>query len=73
MLTIQPSIITVAGVSTDDVRYATMTMLFINSSLRYDLSMANMIHQLIFLGNFLKMLGLEQLLVNSLILLMFGG
>jgi hypothetical protein len=68
----------------DDVRYATMTMLFINSSLKYHLLMANMIMMLIFLGNwllnkklhalnFLKMLGLEQPLVNSLILLLFGG
>jgi hypothetical protein len=50
----------------------------------YHLLMANMILILIFLGNwllnknlhplnFLKMLGLEQTLVNSLILLLFGG
>jgi hypothetical protein len=73
-----------AGMAIDDVRYATMTMLFINSSLKYHLLMASMILMLIFLGNwllnknlhalnFLKMLGLEQSLVNSLILLLFGG
>jgi hypothetical protein len=84
-LAIQYGIITMAGVATDDVRYATMTMLFINSSLKYHLLMANMIIMLIFLGNwllnknlhalnFLKMLELEQpLVVNSLILLMFVG
>jgi hypothetical protein len=55
-----------------------MTMLFINSSLRYHLLMANMTLMLIFLGNWslnknlhvfnsLKMLGLEEPLVNSLI------
>jgi hypothetical protein len=65
------------------VRYATMMILFINSSLKYHLLMANMIMMLIFLGNwllnknlhalnFLKMLELEQALVNSLILLLFG-
>jgi hypothetical protein len=68
----------------DDERYATMMMLFINSSLKYHLLMANMILMLMFLGNwllnknlhalnFLKMLGLEQPLVISLILLLFGG
>jgi hypothetical protein len=78
------SIITMAAMAIDNVRYATMTMLFINSSLKYHLLMANMILMLIFLGNwllnknlhalnFLKMLGLEQPLVNSLILLLFGG
>jgi hypothetical protein len=61
-----------------------MTMLFINSSSKYHLLMANMILMLIFLGNWLlnknlhalsllKMLGLEQPLVTSLILLLFGG
>jgi hypothetical protein len=84
MLVVQPSIIAMTGVAIDDVRYAMMMMLFINSSLRYHLLMANMIPMLIFLGNWplnkklhvlnsLKMLGLEQLLVNSLILLLFGG
>jgi hypothetical protein len=38
-------------VTIDDVRYTTMMMLFINSSLRYHLLMANMILILIFLGN----------------------
>jgi hypothetical protein len=42
-----------AGVPIDDVRYATIMMLFINSSLRYHLLMANMILMLIFLGNWL--------------------
>jgi hypothetical protein len=84
MLTIWYNIIAMAGVAIDDVRYATMTMFFINSSLKYHLLMANMILMLIFLRNwllnknlhalnFLKMLGLEQPLVNSLILLLFGG
>jgi hypothetical protein len=84
MLAVQPSIIAIAGVAIDDVRYVTMTMLFINSSLRYNILMANMILMLIFLGNwslnknlhvlnYLKMVGLEQPLVNSLILLLFGG
>jgi hypothetical protein len=84
MLAVRPSIIFMAGVAIDDVRYATMTMLFINSSLRYHLLMANMIMMVIFLRNWslnknlhvlnsLKMLGLEQPLVNSLILLLFGG
>jgi hypothetical protein len=50
-LTVRPSIIAIAGVAIDDVRYATMTMLFINSSLRYYLLMANMIMMHIFLGN----------------------
>jgi hypothetical protein len=83
-LVVQCSIITMAGMAIDDVRYATMTMLFINSSLKYHLLMVNMILMLIFLGNwllnknlralnFLKMLGIEQPLVNSLILLLFGG
>jgi hypothetical protein len=82
MLTIWYSIIAMAGVATDDVRYATMMMLFKNSS--FHLLMSNMILMLIFLGNwllnknlhvlnFLKMLELEQPLVNSLILLLFGG
>jgi hypothetical protein len=84
MLTIRYSIIAMAGMAIDDVRYATLTMLFINSSLKYHLLMVNMILMFIFLRNwllnknlhafnFLKMLGLEQPLVNSLILLMFGG
>jgi hypothetical protein len=79
-----PSIIAMAGVAIDDVIYATMMMLFIKSSLKCHFLMANMILMLIFLGNwllaknlhalnFLKMLGLEQPLVNSLILLLFGG
>jgi hypothetical protein len=62
--------ITMVGMAIDNVRYATMTMLFINSSLKYHLLMANMILVLIFLENwllnknlhtlnFLKMLGLE--------------
>jgi hypothetical protein len=83
-LAIRYSIITMAGVAIDDVRYATMMMLFINLSLKYHFLMANMILMLIFLGNwllkqnlhalnFLKMLGLEHPLVNSLILLLFGG
>jgi hypothetical protein len=78
------SIIAMAGVAINDVRYETMTMLFINPSLKYHLLMANMILMLIFLRNwllnknlhalnFLKMLGLEQPLVNSLIFLLFGG
>jgi hypothetical protein len=37
MLAVRPSIIAVAAMAIDDVRYATMTMLFINSSLRYHL------------------------------------
>jgi hypothetical protein len=60
-----------------------MMLFFINSSLKYHLLMANMILKLIFLGNWLlnknlydfefpEMLGLEQPLVNSLILLLFG-
>jgi hypothetical protein len=70
MLTVRPSIIAMVGVAIDDMRYVTMTMIFINSSLRYHLFMANMILMLIFLGNgplnknlhvlnSLKMLGLE--------------
>jgi hypothetical protein len=81
---IRYNIIAMAGMTIDDVRYATMTLLFINSGLKYHLLMANMILMLIFVGNwllnknlqalnFLKMLGLEQPLVNSLILLLFGG
>jgi hypothetical protein len=73
-----------AGMAIDDVRYATMMMLFINTSIKYHLLMANMILMLLFLRNwllnknlhalnFLKVLGLEQPLVNSLILLLFGG
>jgi hypothetical protein len=84
MLTVWPIIIAMAGVAIDDMRYAIMMMLFINSSLRYHLLMANMILMLIFLGNWLlnkylhalnslKMLGLEQPLVNSLMFLLFGG
>jgi hypothetical protein len=83
-LTVRYSIIAMAGMAIDDVRYATMTILFINSSLKYHLLIANMILMLIFLENwllnknlhalnFLKMLGLEQPLVNSLILRLFGG
>jgi hypothetical protein len=83
-LAIQYSIIAMAGVAIDDVRYATMMMFFINSSLKYHLLMGNTILMLIFLRNwllnknlhalnFLKMLGLEQPLVNSLIFLLFGG
>jgi hypothetical protein len=83
MLTVRYSILTMVGMAIDDVRYTTMIMLFINSSLKYHLLMTNMIMMLIFLGNwllnknlhalnFLKMLGLEQPLVNSMILLMFG-
>jgi hypothetical protein len=56
--------------SIDDVRYTTMMMLIIKSSLKYHFLTANMIQMLIFLGNwllnknlhalnFLKMLGLE--------------
>jgi hypothetical protein len=84
MLAVRPSIISMVGVAIDDVRYATMMILFINSSLRSHLLMANMILVFIFLENWplnknlhvlnsLKMLGLEQPLVNSLILLLFGG
>jgi uncharacterized membrane protein len=84
MLTIRPSIIAMAGVASNDVRYTTMMMLFIHSGLRYHHLMANMIMMLIFLGNWplnknlhvlnsLKMLVLEQPQVNSLILLLFGG
>jgi hypothetical protein len=83
-LTVRYSIIVMAGVAIDDVRYTIMMMFFINSNLKYHLLMANMILMLIFLRNwllnknlhalnFLKMLGLEQSLVNSLILLLFGG
>jgi hypothetical protein len=83
-LAVQYSIIAMVGMAIDDVRYATIMMLFINSSLKYHLLIANMILMLIFLGNwllnknllalnFLKMLGLEQPLVNSQILLLFGG
>jgi hypothetical protein len=83
-LVVRYSIIAMAGATIDDMRYATMMMLFINSNLKYHLLMPNIILMLIFLGNwllnknlhalnFLKMLGLEQALVNSLILLLFGG
>jgi hypothetical protein len=68
-LAIRYSIFAMAGMTIDDERYATMTMLFINSSLKYHFLMANMILMLIFLGNWLlnknlhalnhKMLGLE--------------
>jgi hypothetical protein len=51
MLTVWPSIIAMAGVAIDDVRYTIMMMLFINSRLRYHILMANMILMLIFLGN----------------------
>jgi predicted membrane-bound dolichyl-phosphate-mannose-protein mannosyltransferase len=50
-LVVQPSLIATAGVAIDDVRYATMTMLFINLSLKYHLLMANMILMLIFFRN----------------------
>jgi hypothetical protein len=84
MLAIRYSIFAMAGMAIDDERYATMTILFINSSLKYHLLMTNMILMLIFFRNwllnknlhalnFLKMLGLEQPQVNSLILLLFGG
>jgi hypothetical protein len=53
MLTVRYSIIAMAGMAIDDERYATMTMLFINSSLKYHLLMANMILMLIFLENWL--------------------
>jgi hypothetical protein len=83
-LAVRYSIIVMAGMAIDDVRYATMMMLFINTSIKYHLLMANMILMLLFLRNwllnknlhalnFLKVLGLEQPLVNSLILLLFGG
>jgi hypothetical protein len=83
-LTVRYSIIAMAGVAIDDVRYTIMMIFFINSNLKYHFLMANMILMLIFLRNwllnknlhalnFLKMLGLEQSLVNSLILLLFGG
>jgi hypothetical protein len=83
-LAVRYNIITMAGMAIDDMRYTTMTMLFINSSLKYHLLIANMILMHVFLGNwllnknlhalnFLKKLGLEQPLVNSLILLLFGG
>jgi hypothetical protein len=69
-LAVRYSIIAMAGMAIDDVRYATMMMLFINSTLKYHLLMANMILMLRFLGNrllnkklyalnFLKMLGLQ--------------
>jgi hypothetical protein len=51
MLAVRPNIIAMVGVAIDDVRYAIMMMLFINSSLRYHLLMANMILMLIFLRN----------------------
>jgi hypothetical protein len=84
MLTVRPSIITMAGLAVDDARYAILMMLFINSSLRYHLLMLNMILMHIFLGNWplnknlhvlnsLRMIGLEQPLVNLLILLPYGG
>jgi hypothetical protein len=74
MLTVRYSIFAMLGMAIDDERYATMTKLFINSSLKYHLLMAKMILMLIFLGNwllnknlhalnFLKMLGLEQPLI----------
>jgi hypothetical protein len=49
-LAVRYSIIAMAGMAIDDVRYATMMMLFINSNLKYHLLMANMILMLIFLG-----------------------
>jgi hypothetical protein len=52
-LAVRYNIITMAGVAIDDVRYTTMTMLFINSSLKYHLLMANMILMFIFLKNWL--------------------
>jgi hypothetical protein len=71
MLTVRYNIIAMAGMAIGDVRYTTMTMLFINSSLKYHLLMANMILMLIFLGNWLLNKNLHAL--NSLILLLFGG
>jgi hypothetical protein len=50
-LTVRYNIIALAGMVIDDVRYTTMMMLFINSSLKYHLLMANMILMLIFLRN----------------------
>jgi hypothetical protein len=75
-LAVRYSIFAMAGMAIDDERYATMMILFINSSLKYHLLMANMILMLIFLGNwllnknlhalnFLKILGLEQTVVNT--------
>jgi hypothetical protein len=52
-LAIRYSIIAMVGMAINDVRYAIMMMLFINSSLKYHLLMANMILMLIFLGNWL--------------------
>jgi hypothetical protein len=52
-LAVRYSIFTMAGMAIDDERYAIMMMLFINSSLKYHLLMANMILILIFLGNWL--------------------
>jgi hypothetical protein len=51
MLTVRYSIIAMAGMAIDDVRYSTMMMLFINSSLKYHILMANMILMPIILGN----------------------
>jgi hypothetical protein len=51
MLTIRYIIFAMARVAIDDVRYATMMMLFINSILRYHLLMAKIILMYIFLGN----------------------
>jgi hypothetical protein len=50
-LVIRYNIVAMAGMAIDDVRYATLMMLFINSSLKYHLLMTNMILMLIFLGN----------------------
>jgi hypothetical protein len=52
-LAIRYSIIAMVGVAIDDVRYTTMTMFSINSSLKYHLLMVNMILMLIFLRNWL--------------------
>jgi hypothetical protein len=53
MLAVRYSIIAMAGMAINDVRYETMMMLFINSNLKYHLLMANMILMLIFLQNWL--------------------
>jgi hypothetical protein len=49
-LAVRYSIFAMAGMAIDDERYATMTILFINSSLKYHLLVANMFLMLIFLG-----------------------
>jgi hypothetical protein len=47
-LAVRYSIIAMVGMAINDVRYTSMMMLFINSSLKYHLLMANMILMLIF-------------------------